>query len=300
MPRSACLRLLLWVTLGAVPLPAQAPRGPLPEALRSALAGRPGTAVVMEVESGRLLAAADLDRAARRLAAPGSTVKPFVLQALLESGALAARTQIACPRRLVVAAHRLDCSHPAVAPLDATHALAYSCNFYFATAAQRLNNADLRNALQRAGFDSPTGLAPQEARGHVHLPASVADRQLLALGEEGIEVTPLALLAAYRRLALQQRHGDAAAAMRVVFAGLAASVEFGMALPVRTPQIAVAGKTGTSSAGDGQTHGWFVGYAPASQPEVAVVVYLERGNGRDAAAAAQKIFTAYAAQRRPR
>ncbi len=297
MPRPARLRWLLWVTLGAVLLSAQAPRGPLHEALRTALAGRPGTAVVMEVESGRLLAAVDLERAARRLAAPGSTVKPFVLQALLESGTLAARTQIACPRRLVVAGHRLDCSHPAVAPLNATQALAYSCNFYFATTAQRLSNADLRNALLRAGLDSPTGLATQEARGHVDLPANVAERQLLALGEEGIEVTPLALLAAYRRLALRKRHGDAAPAMQVVFAGLEGSVEFGMALPARTPQIAVAGKTGTASAGNGQTHGWFAGYAPAAQPEVTVVVYVERGNGRDAAAAAQKIFTAYAAQR---
>lgn len=40
----------------------------------------------------------------------------------------------------------------------------------------------------------------------------------------------------------------------------------------------VAGKTGTAqTAVEGENHGWFVGYAPASDPEVAFVVFLENG-----------------------
>jgi cell division protein FtsI/penicillin-binding protein 2 len=53
----------------------------------------------------------------------------------------------------------------------------------------------------------------------------------------------------------------------------------------------IAGKTGTAgSSGGAATHGFFAGYAPASRPRVAIVVYLERGRGMDAAALARPVF----------
>ncbi|MFW6381682.1 MAG: penicillin-binding transpeptidase domain-containing protein, partial [Bacillota bacterium] len=43
--------------------------------------------------------------------------------------------------------------------------------------------------------------------------------------------------------------------------------------------IKIAGKTGTAQTGSGgYNHGWFVGFAPASDPEIAVLVFLENGN----------------------
>jgi cell division protein FtsI/penicillin-binding protein 2 len=59
--------------------------------------------------------------------------------------------------------------------------------------------------------------------------------------------------------------------------------------------LAVAGKTGTSISDEGHwTHGWFVGYAPAPAPEIALVIFLERGNGPvDAAGIARTVFNAY-------
>jgi cell division protein FtsI/penicillin-binding protein 2 len=42
------------------------------------------------------------------------------------------------------------------------------------------------------------------------------------------------------------------------------------------------------------THAWFVGFAPARNPQVAVVVFLERGQGGlDAAPLARKILQAW-------
>jgi cell division protein FtsI/penicillin-binding protein 2 len=58
----------------------------------------------------------------------------------------------------------------------------------------------------------------------------------------------------------------------------------------------VAGKTGTAAGPTAQTHGFFVGYAPADKPQVAVMVFLEHGRGGDAAAIAAPIFAAYALQ----
>ena len=62
------------------------------------------------------------------------------------------------------------------------------------------------------------------------------------------------------------------------------------------PGIAVAGKTGTAPALDGSrsTHAWFVGYAPADAPEIALVVFLNRGTGAgNAAPLAGRIFKQY-------
>ena len=49
----------------------------------------------------------------------------------------------------------------------------------------------------------------------------------------------------------------------------------------------VGGKTGTAELGDGTSHAWFIGFAPADEPRVAVAVIMERrGSGSDFAAPA--------------
>jgi penicillin-binding protein 2 len=42
-------------------------------------------------------------------------------------------------------------------------------------------------------------------------------------------------------------------------------------------EVAVAGKTGTAENPDNDPHAWFAGYAPADDPEIAVVVLIENG-----------------------
>jgi cell division protein FtsI/penicillin-binding protein 2 len=39
----------------------------------------------------------------------------------------------------------------------------------------------------------------------------------------------------------------------------------------------VAGKTGTSETGETDPHAWFVGYAPAGDPEIVIAVMIEHG-----------------------
>lgn len=279
----------------SVVLQANSSKDALQRAVDRAMQGRHGALVVADVVSGEILAQQGLDAAARRLERPGSSVKPFVLMALLRSRRLDAAQRLMCRRPLRIGGVKMDCTHPtSVVDFDAEEALAYSCNSYFAEAATRLSAPELVQALRKAGLDSPTGLVKDEATGRIEQPMDRDMLQLEALGDRGIEVTPLELLAAYRKLALQKRNAVDAADVPV-FAGLEQSVSYGMAHASYVEGMNVAGKTGTaSSRTTPATHGFFVGYAPAEKPEIVVVVFAERGHGGDAAALAQPVFTEFA------
>jgi len=62
--------------------------------------------------------------------------------------------------------------------------------------------------------------------------------------------------------------------------------------------ISMAGKSGTAEAPPQETHAWFVGYAPADDPQIAVAVVLEHGGegGADAAPLFRRVVEAYMAQ----
>src|SRR5919107_370392 len=48
----------------------------------------------------------------------------------------------------------------------------------------------------------------------------------------------------------------------------------------RIPGVAVAGKTGTAQVAEGvPDHNWFIGFAPADDPEIAVAVFVANGGG---------------------
>jgi cell division protein FtsI/penicillin-binding protein 2 len=267
------------------------------------MAGKPGAVVVLDVSSGKILARSGGQVAAQRVTLPGSAVKPFVLLALLQSGKIDPKQRLACRRNLTIGGRQMDCTHsPAVSNLNATDAIAYSCNSYFAQMATRLDPAELAQAFARAGFTSSSRLAGSEgdAAGKVLLASDEPHLQLQALGYWGIEITPLELLVAYRNLALHRLRNDLPEAAPI-FAGLEAAVQYGTAHEAGTAGLAVAGKTGTASSAASSsrsTHGFFVGYAPADKPAVVVLVFLEHGHGSDAAAIAGPIFAAYSKEPR--
>jgi cell division protein FtsI/penicillin-binding protein 2 len=293
------LCLTLWGTAWAQDSAKAADASALQQAVARAMAGKRGTAVVIEVTTGKVLAAYHLDAAARRVALPGSSIKTFTLLALLEADKVNGQTALMCKRPLTVGGHKLDCTHPDVKqPFDPATALAYSCNSYFTSVATRLTPAELRNSFLNYGFGSPSGFVTNAVAGSVALAGSQTELQLQAIGEWGVRVTPLELLRGYQSLALLWQKHDAK--LDLLFAGLEGSTAYGMGrLAQPNSAMKVAGKTGTSLVDEGSwRHGWFAGYAPAHKPEIALVVFLEKGNGpMDAAGAAREIFEAYAAGR---
>lgn len=233
-----------------------------------------GSAVVLDVATGKVLGGFQLDKARTRKAAPGSTMKPFTWLAWSAEHRGTSIPRMLCRRKLSVRGRNLDCAHPdAGIPLGPQEALAYSCNSFF----DQLRFSAPPSFLQRYGF---TAYAAQYTT-------------LGAIGEEGIKVTPLELAQAYRMLALEAKKRTLDGQVAV---GLRGAVEYGSGQLAAVKGLTVAGKTGTTTGPDGAyTHAWFAGWAPADKPEIVVVVFLEQGRGAaNAAPVAQAAFHAFA------
>ncbi|MDQ6672580.1 MAG: penicillin-binding protein 2 [Chloroflexota bacterium] len=71
-------------------------------------------------------------------------------------------------------------------------------------------------------------------------------------------------------------------------------VDNGYAAKAAIPGVKVAGKTGTAEVGDGTSHSWLIGFAPADNPRIAIAVIMEhQGSGSDfATPAAQQVMRA--------
>jgi peptidoglycan glycosyltransferase len=274
------------------PLPGPNWQAAAADAARSAADAR---ILVLDIASGRLLASRHLDESARTLAAPGSTLKPFVLYQLLSASQWNPDRRIACDRNLVISGHKLACSHPPSSPFTAREALSWSCNSYFAQMAHSLAPGDLGRLLRPTGLLGVTGIAAKsgvtEAAAEFREPGDSDSMQLAVLGVEGIRITPFELAAAYRWLAIEAAaHPDSTAA-RQVREGLADSAAFGIASAASLGGVSVAGKTGTAEGTTTRrTHGWFAGLSPAESPRVVIVVYLPSGHGADAARVAADLL----------
>ena len=253
-----------------------------------------GAALVVDVRTRTVVAIGGANRVGRSLSPPGSTLKPFVLSALIKTGKLRPEASFLCSMRLRIGARVLDCSHPPIAtPMRIETALAYSCNCFVAHAAEQFGPGELARALESAGFASRTGWAgDDEATGRIQ-PAIKADTQRLqALGEDGVLITVAELAAAYRVLALKIGQPE----MQPILAGLEGAVEFGTAQNARVQGVKVAGKTGTALTAAGEPVAWFAGFLPSRAPEVVVAVMLPgRSGGADAAPIAGRILTEYRA-----
>jgi peptidoglycan glycosyltransferase len=244
-----------------------------------------GAAVLIDVPTRQVIASAGGALAERSLFPPGSTIKPFVLSALMKSGKLNPDASFACPVRLRIGTRTLDCSHPALAtPVRGDTALAYSCNCFVAHAAERFGPGELARELARAGF----------AGGRI-LPAADRDEiRLQALGERGVLVTVAELALAYRSLAMNSGLPE----MRPILDGLEGAVEFGTAQNAGVAGVKVAGKTGTALTSAGETIAWFAGFVPSVSAQAAIAVIVHgRSGGADAAPIAGRILEAYRAGR---
>ena len=160
--------------------------------------GAHGAAVLVDRKSLRLIAAHAPELAAGSAAPPGSTLKPLVLNALLDRGLLRAGDSFPCPGDLRLEGRSFACSHPPLGvPLTLRTAIAYSCNCFVAHYASRFRTGELAPEMERWGLASRTNwFGEREATGRVWN----APPELQSLGEDGVVATPASLAMAYCRL----------------------------------------------------------------------------------------------------
>ncbi len=294
-------------------------------AVTSALGKREGTVIVMDPRSGRVRAVVNPQLAFETAFAPGSTIKPFTTLTALRSGTIDKDSHLLCREHFSHEDFETVCSHPrSLPPLKPAEALAYSCNYYFGKLGEQLRESTFHSTLLEFGFGQPTKInriGVREAAGKLPYGQWRAET---ALGEGAeLEVTPIQLLAAYSALVngghlvvpqIASEAGFVAQYQRdlsiddehrqLILSGMRGAVRYGTAEHARLHSLPlyVFGKTGTATPiGGFRTHGWFVGFASRidespTAPEnalLAVLVFLKRAHGADAAEVSRPIFEAY-------
>ena len=243
--------------------------------------GAHGAAVLVDRKTRRLISAHSPELAGGAALPPGSTMKPLILQTLLERGIVHADDRLPCPGNLQIRGRNFACTHPKLpAAVTVQTAIAYSCNYFAAHFAARWQGGVLTGELERWGLASRTGwFGEGEGTGRVWS----APAELQALGEDGVLATPASLALAYWRLA--NRAGD------VVRAGLSDAVEIGTAQRAQVAGMKVAGKTGSARAASGMYVAWFAGF---TESVVIAVMVQGKSGGGDAAPVAARVLEAHA------
>ncbi|HEX6046532.1 MAG TPA: SpoIID/LytB domain-containing protein [Pyrinomonadaceae bacterium] len=289
----------------------------LQENAESALGERDGTIVVIDVQTGRVRAVVNPHLAFEAAFPPGSTIKPFTALAALRAGVIDENSRTLCRERYKHNGVNAVCSHKAhLPPLNPSDAIAYSCNYYYASVGERLKEDDLTATLTEFGFGRVTGINDTEESSGVLLRNGW--EPLNAIGEgRTLQVTPIQLLTAYAALAngghlFQPTTGTNVpprmrseiriddTARKIVIEGMRGAIKFGTAEKADLGSLPnyIIGKTGTSTPLEGfRYNGWFVGLAfgpngtsEASNAQLGVVVFLKNSHGASAAEVARPIL----------
>jgi peptidoglycan glycosyltransferase len=279
-----------------------------------------------------------LNRPTQGLYTPGSAFKVVTATSALDNGKVTPDTDFIDTGTYVVFGGKVTNYGGAVfGPNDFTTALTYSINTTFGKVGNLLGRKRLVSSMQRFGFYQtpplplPQGMVVPSGRygkNGLLSPDAFMDPLAVAwaaVGQEQLLSTPLqmALVAAgvandgrvMKPYYTQQIVAASGAVVQksqpqqwlVAMKPLTASqlnlmmqrvVNAGTGTAAALEGIQVAGKTGTAERGDGSNLAWFIGFAPADDPQVAIAVVIEdtQSTGGEAAAplAAAVIKTALA------
>ncbi len=226
--------------------------------------------------------------------------------------------------------------------VDVHKALVHSCNVFYYLLGKKVGIDAISKYAEMFGLGELSGIdIPGESRGIPPSaawkqrlqkePWYPGDTISVSIGQGLLAVTPLQMVTMISAVAnggtLVRPHlaRDAkseatklrvsAASLALIRDALADVVEEGTATRARLGPILVAGKTGTAQVfkrsvgvdADKQPkgerdHAWFIGYAPAENPEIAFAIVIEHGGhgGTTAAPVARKVLEVFFEDRLPR
>jgi len=253
-----------------------------------------------------------LDRALRETYPPGSTFKLVTAAAALESGRYTPTSKVDNAPVLDLPQTTSDLPNENGGPCTSgvatlTVALENSCNVSFGRLGLELGDDALRAQAQKFGFDRAFEVPIRTVASHFPENPNAPQTAQSAIGQFDVRATPLQMAMVAAAIAnrgvlmapyLQQevrapdlsiidttrpRALDTAISPQTaaqLTAMMVKVVEQGTGTNGRIPGISVAGKTGTAQTGPGRRpHAWFVAFAPAEDPKVAVAVIVENGGG---------------------
>lgn len=246
---------------------------------------------------------------------PGSTLKPLTVAGLLQYGLASLDDSVDTESgSWTVGGRTIRDVSPEGGVMTLAHALEVSSNVGIAKAAQAMGPAIQYQNLRDFGLGAPTGVGlPGEGSGTLRRPEEWSGQSSvsLAIGYE-VSVTPIQMAMAYGALAnggrLMQprlvkeirdsegrtitrfpprvvRQVVSSTVTRQISDVLVNAVEGGTGTQARLSTFTVAGKSGTARAWSdggyqaGQYFSSFVGFFPAADPQLLVLVKLDRPKG---------------------
>ena len=258
--------------------------------------------------------------------APGSTFKIVTATAAIDTGAFTPESTLSGRNGILVSGVPLDNDDDeSYGQITLTQALAHSVNTVYAQVAEKVGKRTLARYMERFGFDRKPQLdypaeemsvSGEHVGEHVVAPTSEAvDVGRMGIGQDKLEVTPLQMAEVAAAVAnggrlmaphLTERVVDAegrtvqrvsprvqSVVMKPATAGairtmMEAVVREGTGTSAQIPGVRVAGKTGTAQTqiGDAINNVWFIAFAPAADPRVALAVTLQDVPGQGATFAA--------------
>jgi penicillin-binding protein A len=302
---------------GAVRVMASSP-GYDPNALRSQRAYRRLTAG----SGGKPL----VNRATQFGYAPGSTFKVVTATAAIDTGAFTPESTVDGRNDVHISGVPLqNDENENFGPITLTEALAKSVNTVWAQVAEKLGKGTMARYMNRFGFDRKPRLdlpveemsssGEYEGARLISPRSRLVDVGRMGIGQDKLAVVPLqmaevaAAVANHGRLMVPhltdrivdpdgstvQRispHVQAVVMKRSTAASLTTMMEAvvneGTGTPAQIPGVQVAGKTGTAETqiGTAINNVWFIAFAPASYPTIAIAVTLKGVPGQGASFAA--------------
>ena len=258
----------------------------------------------------------------------GSTMKMLTGMAALETGLVTARESLRCTGHTRIANQPTQCyARTAHGNVDMIRAIQVSCNIYFGNMGHRMGRDVFYEYLEifgmgwerrNAGFtDIPYGEQRdaldyrlrdtwfgghnvQIAYGQLNefTPLQLAN-YIAMIANGGIHYKPYLVetitdyqgeIVEHFQPTIINAYDFDPANMETIRRGMLAAAQGGHMRGVAVP---TAGKTGTAedSSPPGDAHSWWVGYGPYDEPEIVVVVFMERGGlGLRAAEVGRDIF----------
>ena len=265
------------------------------------------------------------NRSVHGVYSPGSIFKVVTAIAALEEGVTDRERKIYCSGSFKLADRVFTCwketGHGILRIVDA---IAQSCNVHFYTLGNELGIEGFYKYMQKFGLGEKTGIdLPSEAIGIIPS-AQWKKREIkeiwfpgdtinLSIGQGYLLLTPLQVHNLITVIATEgevyklhlvkkiisadgktvkeikpeiyRKVNFSPDTFKIIKEGLRKTILEGTGWRANIKELAVAGKTGTAQNPQGETHAWFIGFAPYEDPEISITVFLENGGeGGEAAA----------------